>query len=247
MARGVNKVILVGNLGQDPEVRYMPNGNGVANITLATSDSYKDKNTGQMVDKTEWHRVVFFGKLAEIVGEYCRKGSQIYVEGKLQTRKWTDQQGQEKYTTEIVVDGFTGQMQMLGARGGDQQSGGYQGGQQGGGQSQGGYQQQNAPQQGGYNQQANAPAAQPQQSYSPAPQQAPAARPQQAPAARPQSAPAAAPQQSNQYQGGQGGGYAPQGGGQPQGGFAPKPQSAPQGGASNPMEPPIDFDDDIPF
>ena len=107
MARGVNKVILVGNLGQDPEVRYMPNGNGVANITLATSDSYKDKNTGQMVDKTEWHRVVFFGKLAEIVGEYCRKGSQIYVEGKLQTRKWTDQQGQEKYTTEIVVDGFT--------------------------------------------------------------------------------------------------------------------------------------------
>ncbi|KPH62187.1 single-stranded DNA-binding protein [Pseudoalteromonas sp. NEC-BIFX-2020_002] len=239
MARGVNKVILVGNLGQDPEVRYMPNGNGVANITLATSDSYKDKNTGQMVDKTEWHRVVFFGKLAEIVGEYCRKGSQIYVEGKLQTRKWTDQQGQEKYTTEIVVDGFTGQMQMLGARGGDQQSGGYQGGQQSGGQSQGGYQQQNAPQQGGYNQQANAPAAQPQQSYSPAPQQAPAARPQ--------SAPAAAPQQSNQYQGGQGGGYAPQGGGQPQGGFAPKPQSAPQGGASNPMEPPIDFDDDIPF
>ena len=241
MARGVNKVILVGNLGQDPEVRYMPNGNGVANITLATSDSYKDKNTGQMVDKTEWHRVVFFGKLAEIVGEYCRKGSQIYVEGKLQTRKWTDQQGQEKFTTEIVVDGFTGQMQMLGARGGDQQSGGYQGGQQQshGGQSQGGYgQQQSAPQQsapqqgGGYAQQQSAP----QQSggYAPAPQQAPAARQQ----------PAAAPRQSNQYQGG---GYAPQGGGQAQGGFAPKPQSAPQGGASNPMEPPIDFDDDIPF
>ncbi|MBB1332854.1 single-stranded DNA-binding protein [Pseudoalteromonas sp. SR44-5] len=242
MARGVNKVILVGNLGQDPEVRYMPNGNGVANITLATSDSYKDKNTGQMVDKTEWHRVVFFGKLAEIVGEYCRKGSQIYVEGKLQTRKWTDQQGQEKFTTEIVVDGFTGQMQMLGARGGDQQSGGYQGGQQQshGGQSQGGYgQQQSAPQQsapqqgGGYAQQQSA--AQQSGGYAPAPQQAPAARQQ----------PAAAPQQSNQYQGG--GGYAPQGGGQAQGGFAPKPQSAPQGGASNPMEPPIDFDDDIPF
>ncbi|MGO2127177.1 MAG: single-stranded DNA-binding protein [Pseudoalteromonas prydzensis] len=240
MARGVNKVILVGNLGQDPEVRYMPNGNGVANITLATSDSYKDKNTGQMVDKTEWHRVVFFGKLAEIVGEYCRKGSQIYVEGKLQTRKWTDQQGQEKYTTEIVVDGFTGQMQMLGARGGDQQGGGYQGGQQQsqGGQSQAGYgqqqsaPQQSAPQQGGYTQQQSAP----QQSggYAPAPQQAPAARQQ----------PAAAPQQSNQYQSG---GYAPQGGGQPQGGFAPKPQNAPQGGASNSMEPPIDFDDDIPF
>ena len=242
MARGVNKVILVGNLGQDPEVRYMPNGNGVANITLATSDSYKDKNTGQMVDKTEWHRVVFFGKLAEIVGEYCRKGSQIYVEGKLQTRKWTDQQGQEKYTTEIVVDGFTGQMQMLGARGGDQQGGGYQGGQQQsqGGQSQGGYgQQQSAPQQsapqqgGGYAQQQSA--AQQSGGYAPAPQQAPVARQQ----------PAAAPQQSNQYQGG--GGYAPQGGGQAQGGFAPKPQSAPQGGASNPMEPPIDFDDDIPF
>ena len=228
MARGVNKVILVGNLGQDPEVRYMPNGNGVANITLATSDSYKDKNTGQMVDKTEWHRVVFFGKLAEIVGEYCRKGSQIYVEGKLQTRKWTDQQGQEKYTTEIVVDGFTGQMQMLGARGGDQQSGGYQGNQAQSAQQSGGYGQnnqgQNNQQQGGY-----------------APQQ------QAAPAAQPQSAPA--PQQNNQYQQPQGGGFAPQQNSAPQqqGGFAPKPQSAPQGGASNPMEPTIDFDDDIPF
>lgn len=116
MARGVNKVILVGNLGEDPDVRYMPNGNPVAKISLATSDSYKDKNTGQMVDKTEWHRVIFFGKLAEVVGEYCRKGSQIYVEGKLQTRKWTDQQSIERYTTEIVVDGFTGQMQMLGQR-----------------------------------------------------------------------------------------------------------------------------------
>ena len=123
MARGVNKVILVGNCGQDPEVRYMPNGNAVANVTLATSESYKDKNTGQAVEKTEWHRVVLFGKLAEITGEYVRKGSQIYVEGKLQTRKWTDQQGQEKYTTEIVVDGFTGQMQMLGARQGGQAQG----------------------------------------------------------------------------------------------------------------------------
>ncbi|TVU79893.1 single-stranded DNA-binding protein [Pseudoalteromonas neustonica] len=170
MARGVNKVILVGNCGKDPEVRYMPNGNAVANFTLATSESYKDKNTGQMVDKTEWHRVVLFGKLAEITGEYVRKGSQIYVEGKLQTRKWTDQQGQEKFTTEIIVDGFTGQMQMLGQRqqgqsGGQQQSGGYQGGQQQshgghaqqqsshqqshGGQSQGGYAQQQSAQQGG--------------------------------------------------------------------------------------------------
>ncbi|GAA59746.1 single-strand DNA-binding protein [Pseudoalteromonas sp. BSi20652] len=240
MARGVNKVILVGNLGQDPEVRYMPNGNGVANITLATSDSYKDKNTGQMVDKTEWHRVVFFGKLAEIVGEYCRKGSQIYVEGKLQTRKWTDQQGQEKYTTEIVVDGFTGQMQMLGARGGDQQSGGgYQGNQPQGGQQGGGYQgNQGGQQGGGYGQ--NNPSHAPQNSYAPQQQAAPAA-----PTARPQSAPA--PQHSNQHQ--PQGGFAPQQNSAPQkqGGFAPKPQSAPQGGASNPMEPTIDFDDDIPF
>ncbi|MGB1301652.1 MAG: single-stranded DNA-binding protein, partial [Pseudoalteromonas tetraodonis] len=172
MARGVNKVILVGNLGQDPEVRYMPNGNGVANITLATSDSYKDKNTGQMVDKTEWHRVVFFGKLAEIVGEYCRKGSQIYVEGKLQTRKWTDQQGQEKYTTEIVVDGFTGQMQMLGARGGDQQGGGYQGNQ--GGQQSSGYQgNQGGQQSGGYGQNNQGQNSQ-QGSYAPQQQSAPA-------------------------------------------------------------------------
>ena len=123
MGKGINKAILVGNCGQDPEVRYMPNGNAVANVTLATSESYKDKNTGQAVEKTEWHKVIFFGKLAEIVGEYVRKGSQIYVEGKLQTRKWTDQQGVERYTTEIVVDGFTGQMQMLGARQGGQTQG----------------------------------------------------------------------------------------------------------------------------
>lgn len=123
MGKGINKAILVGNCGQDPEVRYMPNGNAVANLTLATSESYKDKNTGQTVEKTEWHRVVLFGKLAEITGEYVRKGSQIYAEGKLQTRKWTDQQGVERYTTEIVVDGFTGQMQMLGARQGGQTQG----------------------------------------------------------------------------------------------------------------------------
>lgn len=142
MAKGINKVILVGNCGQDPEVRYMPNGNAVANVTLATSESYKDKNTGQAVEKTEWHRVVLFGKLAEITGEYVRKGSQIYVEGKLQTRKWTDQQGVERYTTEIVVDGFTGQMQMLGARQGGQTQGNqgnnnYQGQQNNHGQAQG--------------------------------------------------------------------------------------------------------------
>ena len=112
MSRGVNKVILVGNLGQDPEVRYMPNSNGVANISIATSDSWKDKNTGQQQERTEWHRVVLFGKLADIAGEYLRKGSKVYIEGRLQTRKWTDQQGQEKYTTEIVVD-MGGQIQML--------------------------------------------------------------------------------------------------------------------------------------
>lgn len=112
MSRGVNKVILVGHLGQDPEVRFMPNGNAVANISLATSDSWKDKNTGQQQERTEWHRVVLFGKLSEIAGEYLRKGSKVYIEGRLQTRKWTDQQGQEKYTTEIVVD-MGGQMQML--------------------------------------------------------------------------------------------------------------------------------------
>ncbi len=112
MARGVNKVILVGNLGQDPEVRYMPNGNAVTNITLATSDSWKDRETGQPQERTEWHRVVFFGKLAEIAGQYLKKGSKVYVEGALRTRKWQDQSGQDRYTTEIVVD-INGQMQML--------------------------------------------------------------------------------------------------------------------------------------
>ena len=113
--RGVNKVILVGNLGQDPEVRYMPNGGAVANITLATSESWRDKATGEAKEKTEWHRVVIFGKLAEVAGEYLKKGSQIYIEGQLQTRKWTDQAGVEKYTTEIVVN-VGGSMQMLGGR-----------------------------------------------------------------------------------------------------------------------------------
>ncbi len=115
--RGVNKVILVGNLGQDPEVRYSTGGAAITNISIATSDSWKDKNTGQMQEKTEWHRVVFFGKLAEIAGEYLHKGSQVYVEGKLQTRKWQDKQGQDRYSTEVVVDSFTGVMQMLGSRG----------------------------------------------------------------------------------------------------------------------------------
>jgi len=134
-SRGVNKVILVGNLGQDPEIRYMPNGGAVANMTLATSESWRDKATGEQKEKTEWHRVVLFGKLAEVAGEYLKKGSQVYIEGALQTRKWTDQAGVEKYTTEVVVN-VGGTMQMLGGRtgggapqqpqGGNQFSGGQQ-------------------------------------------------------------------------------------------------------------------------
>ena len=114
MARGVNKVILVGNVGGDPEVRTMPNGNAVSNLTLATSESWTDKQSGQKQERTEWHRIVFFGKLAEVVGEYVRKGSQIYVEGRLQTREW-EKDGVKRYTTEIVVD-QQGVMQMLGGR-----------------------------------------------------------------------------------------------------------------------------------
>lgn len=116
--KGVNKVILVGNLGNDPEVRYMPNGNAVANLSLATSESWKDQQ-GQVQERTEWHRLVMYRRLAEIAGEYLKKGSQIYVEGKLQTRKWQDQQGNDQYTTEIIVD----QMQMLGGRQGGAQNG----------------------------------------------------------------------------------------------------------------------------
>ncbi|MFQ5635819.1 MAG: single-stranded DNA-binding protein [Gammaproteobacteria bacterium] len=114
MARGVNKVILVGNLGADPEVKYMPSGDAVANVSLATTDSWKDKQTGEQVEKTEWHRLVLFKRLAEIAGEYLRKGSQIYVEGNLQTRKWQDRDGNDRYTTEVRVR----DMQMLGSRGG---------------------------------------------------------------------------------------------------------------------------------
>lgn len=113
MAKGINKVILVGHLGQDPEVKYMPSGSAVANVSIATTESWKDKNTGEKKDKTEWHRVIFFARLAEVVGEYLRKGSQIYVEGRLQTRKWTDKNGVERYSTEIVAN----EMQMLGGKG----------------------------------------------------------------------------------------------------------------------------------
>lgn len=126
-SRGVNKVILVGNLGNDPEIRFMPNGGAVANITLATSESWRDKSTGETKEKTEWHRVVIFGKLAEIAGEYLKKGSQVYVEGQLQTRKWTDQAGVEKYTTEVVVN-IGGTLQMLGGRASGNDSNGGNGG-----------------------------------------------------------------------------------------------------------------------
>lgn len=115
-SKGVNKCILIGHLGQDPEIRYMPSGGAVANLTLATSESWRDKQTGEMKEKTEWHRVCIFGKLAEVAGEYLKKGSQVYIEGSLQTRKWQDQSGQDRYTTEVVVN-IGGSMQMLGGNG----------------------------------------------------------------------------------------------------------------------------------
>ncbi|HEK1687259.1 TPA: single-stranded DNA-binding protein [Pseudomonas putida] len=155
MARGVNKVILVGTCGQDPEVRYLPNGNAVTNLSLATSEQWTDKQSGQKVERTEWHRVSLFGKVAEIAGEYLRKGSQCYIEGKLQTREW-EKDGIKRYTTEIIVD-MQGTMQLLGGRpqgqGGDQYN-------QGGGQQQ------------QYNQAPRQQAPRPQQAQQrPAPQQ----------------------------------------------------------------------------
>lgn len=114
-ARGINKVIIVGNLGQDPETRYMPSGSAVTNMTVATNEVWKDKQTGEQKERTEWHRVAMFGRLAEIAAEYLRKGQQVYIEGKLRTRKWQDKQGQDRWTTEIIAD----EMQMLGGgRGG---------------------------------------------------------------------------------------------------------------------------------
>lgn len=146
---GVNKVIILGNVGKDPETRFLPNGGAVTNLTIATSETWKDKQTGEAKEKTEWHRVVIFGKLAEIAGEYVKKGSKLYIEGALQTRKWTNQQGQDQYTTEIVLQGFGGVMQMLDGKPAGQQ--------QAAPQQQGGFQQaQQAPpqqQQGGFQQQ----------------------------------------------------------------------------------------------
>ncbi len=135
MARGVNKVILIGNLGADPETRFMPSGGAVTNVRLATSESWKDRQSGQMQERTEWHRVVFFNKLGEIAGEYLKKGSKVYIEGSIRTRKWQGQDGQDRYTTEIVAN----DMQMLDGRGegGGQGGGGFA--PQGGQGNQGGY------------------------------------------------------------------------------------------------------------
>ncbi len=190
MARGINKVILIGNLGADPEVRYMPQGGAVANMTIATSESWTDKATNERKEQTEWHRIVIYQRLAEIAGEYLRKGSKVYIEGKLKTRKWTDKDGIERYTTEIVAN----ELQMLDGRGDGQQSAGGMGGGQ-----QGNYQPRAAqqPQQGGYQQ----------------------------------------PQQGGGYQQG-----APQ-----QGGYQKPAQQPAQNQQRQPLEPPIDFDDDIPF
>ncbi len=221
---GVNKVIIVGNLGKDPEVRFMPNGGAVANITVATSESWKDKQTGEKKEKTEWHRVVMFGKLAEIAGEYLKKGSKVYLEGSLQTRKWTNQQGQDQYTTEVVLQGFNGVMQMLDGKSSGQ--GGFQG------QQSTGFQQQQTPQQqGGFAQQSQQ-APQQQGGFSQQSQQAP----------QQQSGFAQQSQQAPQQQSGfsQQSQQAPQ----QQGGFAQQGQQAPK---VNPQEPSIDFDDDIPF
>ena len=160
MARGINKVILVGNLGQDPETRYMPSGNAVTNISIATSESWKDKQTGEQQERTEWHRVAFFNRLAEIAGEYLKKGSKVYVEGSLRTRKWQGQDGQDRYTTEVIAT----EMQMLDSRGEMGGGGGYQ--QQGGGYQQQN-QSQNRPPQGGNQYGGQQAGGQPQQSAPP--------------------------------------------------------------------------------
>ena len=134
MARGVNKVIIVGNVGNDPETKYMPSGSAVTNLSVATNESWKDKQTGEQKDRTEWHRVAMFGRLAEIAAEYLRKGSQVYIEGKLRTRKWQDKQGNDRYSTEVIAD----EMQMLGGRGGAPSMGGGGGAPAPSGPSQGG-------------------------------------------------------------------------------------------------------------
>ena len=227
MARGINKVILIGNLGADPEVRYMPTGGAVANITVATSESWTDKQTNEKKEQTEWHRVVIYQRLAEIAGEYLRKGSKVYIEGRLRTRKWQDQQGVERYTTEIIAN----ELQMLDGRGdGQGASMAPQGGMNAGAAMGGAAMGAAAPAQGGYQQQAPRAAQAPQQGYN----RAPAAQQQQG-----FNQPAAAPAYNQPAQ---------QGFNQPQQGFAqPQQQGFGNQQQRGPMEPPIDFDDDIPF
>lgn len=219
-SRGINKVIIVGNLGQDPEVRFMPNGGAVANFTVATSETWKDKQTGEQKEKTEWHRIVMYQRLAEIAGEYLKKGSKVYLEGRLQTRKWQNQQGADQYTTEIIVN----DMQMLDSRAQGAQSGGFA--------PQGQHNQNSGQGQGGFNQpmqqQAYQQSATPQQ---PAQQGGFQQQPTQ-------------PQGGFQQQPAQQGGYQQQ---SPQQGYN-NPQAGGQSSAKvNPQEPTIDFDDDIPF
>jgi len=161
MARGINKVIIVGNCGQDPETRYLPSGGAVTNMSLATSEAWKDKNTGEQQERTEWHKVVFFNRLGEIAGEYLKKGSKVYVEGSLRTRKWQGQDGSDRYTTEIVAS----EMQMLDSRGGQEGGGGGGGYQQNRPQQNQGQQNQGQQNQGQQNQ-----GQQQQQSQAPKPQ-----------------------------------------------------------------------------
>lgn len=216
MARGINKVIIVGNLGQDPEVRYMPTGGAVANISVATSESWTDKQTNEKKEHTEWHRCVAYQRLAEIIGEYCRKGSKVYLEGKLKTRKWTDQQGVERYTTEIIID----ELQMLdGAQAGQQQQNNQPQGQQ---QNQRPVGQQQQPQ--GQQRQ--------QQQYA-----GPTYNPQQQ---QQQQRPQGQQNQQRPYN-------QPQGGYNANGSAAPNMHGVNQTQGFNQNQPPIDFDDDIPF
>lgn len=198
--RGVNKVILVGTLGRDPEVRFAANGTAIANLNVATSEQWNDRATGEKQEKTEWHRVVIFGKLAEIAQQYLTKGSQVYLEGKLQTRKWQDQtSGQDRYSTEVVLD-FNGVMQMLG--------GGNRGGQQAGGPSDVAFDQSHGAYDGGFGQAQQAPARPAQQrpapqggmgGYAQAPMGGAPAQQQQRPAGQPQQAPARPAYQPNDF------------------------------------------------
>jgi single-strand DNA-binding protein len=227
MARGINKVILIGNLGADPEVRYMPTGGAVANITIATSESWTDKQTNEKKEQTEWHRVVIYQRLAEIAGEYLRKGSKVYIEGRLRTRKWQDQQGVERYTTEIIAN----ELQMLDGRGEGQ--GAQMGGAPGAGAAMGGAAMGGmaAPAQAYQAPQNRAPQAAPaaQQGYNRAPAAAQQGFNQPAPVAPAYNQAPAQPAYN-----------------QPQQGFN-QPQQGGFGQQRGPMEPPIDFDDDIPF